>query len=49
MDEYRYNSMKMIMLNLAEWMNCPNEELENMMGISWKEFQYIRIALEEEE
>ena len=30
--------MKMVILNLSEWMNTPNEELENMMGITWMQF-----------
>ena len=30
--------MKVIILNLSEWMNTPNEDLENMMGISWMQF-----------
>lgn|GEM_PF-3449920 len=30
--------MKMIIINLSEWMNTPDEELENMIGISWMEF-----------
>lgn len=49
MDEYRYKEMKRIMLNLAEWLNCPNEELENMMGISWMRFHDIIIGFKEEE
>jgi biotin operon repressor len=30
--------MKTIILNLSEWMNTPNDELEDMMGISWSQF-----------
>jgi hypothetical protein len=30
--------MKTIILNLSEWLNTPNEELENMMGITWAQF-----------
>ena len=33
--------MKLVILNLSEWMNCPNEELENMMGISWMQFHEL--------
>jgi hypothetical protein len=33
-----YETMKMIIKNLAEFMNTPNDELEDMMGISWHEF-----------
>jgi len=30
--------MKRVILNLSEWMNTPNDELENMMGITWMQF-----------
>jgi hypothetical protein len=33
--------MKVIILNLSEWMNTPNEDLENMMGISWMQFNNL--------
>jgi hypothetical protein len=49
MDKYTYESMKMIMLSLAEWMNTPNEQLEEMMGISWSQFHDLRRLLEGEE
>lgn len=38
--------MKEIIINLSEWMNTPNEELENMMGISWMEFWDLVYELE---
>ena len=47
MDKSNFELMKMIMLNLAEWMNTPNDELENMMGISWAEFHRLIQALQE--
>ena len=49
MNEDRYKRMKTIILSLAPWLNCPNDELENMMGVSWYEFNTLRIELEEEE
>ena len=49
MNKHRYKTMKMIILSLAEWMNTPNDELENMMGISWYAFHKLRMQLEEEE
>ena len=30
--------MKMIIINLSEWMNTPNDDLEDMMGITWMQF-----------
>ncbi len=30
--------MKRVIINLSEWMNTPNDELENMMGITWMQF-----------
>tara|TARA_R100000329_G_scaffold90332_1_gene75626 strand:+ start:64 stop:207 length:144 start_codon:yes stop_codon:yes gene_type:complete len=41
--------MKRIILNLSEWMNTPNEELENMMGVSWMQFWDLVRSLEGEE
>ena len=41
--------MKRIILNLSEWMNTPNEELENMMGVSWMQFWDLYMSIEEEE
>tara|TARA_R100000278_G_C5372277_1_gene129390 strand:- start:390 stop:533 length:144 start_codon:yes stop_codon:yes gene_type:complete len=41
--------MKRIILNLSEWMNTPNEELENMMGVSWMQFWDLVNSLEGEE
>ena len=48
MDEDRYNRMKTIILSLASWLNCPNDELENMIGVSWYAFNTLRIELEKE-
>ena len=36
--EYTLMQMRAIILNLSEWMNTPNDELEDMMGISWMQF-----------
>ena len=47
MDKSKFELMKRIMLSLAEWMNTPNDELENMMGISWAEFHRLIQDLEE--
>jgi len=41
--------MKTIIINLSEWMNTPNEELEMMMGISWKGFHDLLIEIREGE
>tara|TARA_R100000005_G_C4996537_1_gene203362 strand:+ start:92 stop:235 length:144 start_codon:yes stop_codon:yes gene_type:complete len=30
--------LKKMILNLSEYLNTPNEELESMMGISWMQF-----------
>ena len=49
MNNRNYERMKRILFNLAEWLNTPNEELEDMMGISWMQFHDLIIALEEEE
>ena len=38
--------MKTIVVNLSEWMNTPNEELEEMMGISWMQFHDLLNAIE---
>jgi len=40
-NEYRYEMMKMIIINLSEWMNTPNDELEDMMGFSWMQFHEL--------
>ena len=37
--------MKMIIINLSEWMNTPDEDLENMMGISWMEFWNLVVEI----
>ena len=37
--------MKEIIINLSEYMNTPNDELENMMGISWHEFWNLHHSL----
>ena len=37
----------MVILNLSEWMNTPNDELENMMGISWRQFHDLVIQIRE--
>tara|TARA_R110001592_G_scaffold7397_1_gene41504 strand:- start:5511 stop:5657 length:147 start_codon:yes stop_codon:yes gene_type:complete len=39
--------MKMVILNLSEWMNTPNDELENMIGISWMEFWNLVVEIRE--
>ena len=44
-----YEMMKMIIFNLAEYLNCPNEELENMIGMNWWAFHKLRHRLESEE
>ena len=49
MKEARYKAMKDMILNLAEWFNTPDEQLENMLGVSWMQFHELRRALEEEE
>lgn len=30
--------LKKMIVNLGEYLNTPNEDLENMMGISWMQF-----------
>tara|TARA_R100001509_G_C4845891_1_gene208309 strand:- start:250 stop:426 length:177 start_codon:yes stop_codon:yes gene_type:complete len=37
-EEVAISIMKQVIVNLSEWMNCPDEHLENMMGISWMQF-----------
>ncbi len=49
MKKRTYERMKRIIMNLAEWMNTPDEELENMLGIGWYQFHDLRRTLEEEE
>jgi len=39
--------MKMIILNLSEWMNTPTDELEDMMGITWSQFWDLVIEIRE--
>ena len=41
MHKGNYREMKRIIMNLSEWMNTPNDELENMMGISWWAFSNL--------
>jgi len=41
--------MKGIIMNLAEHLNCPNQELENMIGVSWSIFHDLVRQMEEEE
>ena len=48
MDKQRYAMMKEIMLNLSEWFNTPDEELENMLGVSWHDYWNLLNALQEE-
>ena len=49
MNKRNYERMKRILFNLEEWLNTPNEELENMMGISWYQFHGLLAELKEEE
>jgi len=44
-----YEMMKKIIFNLAEYLNCPNEELEKMIGVSWMRFHSLVARLEGEE
>ena len=39
--------MKTIILNLSEWLNTPNEELENIIGVSWMQFWDLVIEIRE--
>jgi len=48
MDKTNYERMKEILFNLAEWLNTPNDDLENMMGISWYAFHKLLAELKEE-
>ena len=41
--------MKMIIINLSEWMNTPNDELEDMMGITWSQFWDLVIEIQGDE
>ena len=41
--------MKTIIINLSEWMNTPNDDLENMMGISWMEFWRLVDSIKDKE
>ena len=41
--------MKRIILNLSEWMNTPNDDLEQMMGVTWAQFWDLARSLEGEE
>lgn len=38
--------VKRIILNLSEWMNTPNDELEEMMGVTWSQFWSLVESLE---
>ena len=49
MNKENYVRMRMIMLNLAEWLNTPNDELEDMMGINWMQFHDLITSLRGEE
>jgi len=48
-EETQIAQMKRIILNLSEWLNTPNDELENMIGCSWMAFHDLLEAIEEEE
>ena len=37
-EETKIELMKKVILNLGDWLNTPNEQLEDMIGISWMEF-----------
>jgi len=37
-EEEAISMMKQVIVNLSEWMNTPDEQLETMMGISWAQF-----------
>ena len=41
--------MKTVILNLSEWMNTPNDTLEEMMGITWMQFHDLVIQIREGE
>ena len=49
MNKENYVRMRMIMLNLAEWLNTPNDELEDMIGINWMQFHDLITSLRGEE
>ena len=48
-EEEAISIMKQVMRNLREWLNTPNDDLENMMGISWMQFLDVYDAIGEEE
>jgi len=48
-EEVAISIMKQVIRNLSEWMNTPDEHLENMMGISWMQFWDVYEAIGEEE
>jgi len=48
-EEVAISMMKQVIVNLSEWMNTPDEQLENMMGISWAQFWDLYRSIGEEE
>ena len=41
--------MKKIMFNLSEYLNCPDENLERMIGTDWYQFNKLlhRLSVED--
>ncbi len=48
-EEVAISIMKQVIRNLSEWMNTPDERLEEMMGIGWMQFWDLYMSIEEEE
>ena len=49
MDRVNYIEMKKIVFNLSEYLNCPDEELERMIGTDWYQFHKLIHRLEVED
>ena len=49
MDRVNYIEMKKIMFNLSEYLNCPDENLERMIGTDWYQFNKLlhRLSVED--
>ena len=46
--KHYYGILKRLVLNISEHLNTPDEQLEEVIGLSWMQLHDLRIELEDE-
>ena len=49
MNEDNYKTMKQMVKNIGEWLNCPDDNIEGIIGMHWSHFHKLLLSLEEED